>query len=105
MLEAEKSEPHLIAYDRPSPKLLEFLKKHYGLTDFVPQNNNFVVFNQYYTKKGYDTRSGRKDESYPLYSKINGGSQQYDGVGRSLQKDDVTNSRPTSQSVNTRIRK
>lgn len=48
MLEKERAEPRLIAYDRPSPKLFGFLKKHYGLSSHVPQNNNFVIFNAYW---------------------------------------------------------
>jgi hypothetical protein len=24
------------------------LKKHYGLSKFIPQNNNFVIFDQYF---------------------------------------------------------
>ncbi len=48
MLVCEKIQPAKLAYDRPSPKLLAFLKKHYGLVDYVPQNNNFVVYNQYF---------------------------------------------------------
>ena len=40
--------PAKFAYDRPSPKLIGFLSKHYGLKGFVPQNNNYVVFNQYW---------------------------------------------------------
>ncbi len=49
MLEQEQAQPARLAYDRPSPKLIGFLKKHYGLVEFVPQNNNFVVFNQYFS--------------------------------------------------------
>ena len=41
--------PHKVGYDRPSPKLLKFLGKHYGLHDYVPQNNSFVVYNAYFT--------------------------------------------------------
>eukprot|EP00357_Protocruzia_adherens_P012985 CAMPEP_0115043008 /NCGR_PEP_ID=MMETSP0216-20121206/46606_1 /TAXON_ID=223996 /ORGANISM="Protocruzia adherens, Strain Boccale" /LENGTH=460 /DNA_ID=CAMNT_0002425233 /DNA_START=60 /DNA_END=1439 /DNA_ORIENTATION=+ len=48
MLEEEKIEPAKIAYDRPSPKLIGFLRKHYGLSSYVPQNNNYVVFQQYF---------------------------------------------------------
>uniref|UniRef100_A0A3Q2YQ55 Alpha-tubulin N-acetyltransferase 1 n=1 Tax=Hippocampus comes TaxID=109280 RepID=A0A3Q2YQ55_HIPCM len=33
----QKMEPALMAYDRPSPKLLSFLAKHYRLTQSVPQ--------------------------------------------------------------------
>uniref|UniRef100_A0A3Q2Z401 Alpha-tubulin N-acetyltransferase 1 n=1 Tax=Hippocampus comes TaxID=109280 RepID=A0A3Q2Z401_HIPCM len=37
MLQHKKMEPALMAYDRPSPKLLSFLAKHYRLTQSVPQ--------------------------------------------------------------------
>ncbi|KAI8922920.1 hypothetical protein BC831DRAFT_57315 [Entophlyctis helioformis] len=36
--------PGQLCYDRPSDKFLSFLSKHYGLHDFVPQPNSFVVF-------------------------------------------------------------
>lgn len=52
MLLVENSEPHLIAYDRPSPKLIGFLAKHYGLRNYIPQNNNFVIFNEYFELNG-----------------------------------------------------
>ena len=35
MLEYMNSQPALIAYDRPSPKLFGFLNKHFGLRSFV----------------------------------------------------------------------
>jgi len=40
--------PAKLAYDRPSPKLISFLAKHFNLKSFLPQNNNFVVYNQYW---------------------------------------------------------
>lgn len=49
MLESENAIPERLAYDRPSPKLIGFLKKHYELVDYVPQNNNYVVFNRYFS--------------------------------------------------------
>eukprot|EP00873_Tetraselmis_striata_P009869 jgi/Tetstr1/430133/TSEL_019966.t1 len=49
MLHDVKLPPHAFGYDRPSPKLMHFLKKHYGLADYVPQSNNFVVFRQYFS--------------------------------------------------------
>ena len=49
MLLREKIEPRKLGYDRPSPKFLNFLDKYYGLNDFIPQNNNFVVFKDYFT--------------------------------------------------------
>jgi len=48
MLKFENVKPSNLAYDRPSPKLIGFLKKHYSLIDFTPQNNNFVVFHDYF---------------------------------------------------------
>jgi alpha-tubulin N-acetyltransferase 1 len=44
MLEHERINPCKMAYDRPSPKLLGFLAKHYCLTKYAPQVNNFVIF-------------------------------------------------------------
>lgn len=48
-LQAENIEPHQLAYDRPSPKLIAFLRKHCGLTEFFPQPNNFVIFDDYFS--------------------------------------------------------
>ena len=47
MIKAEKTEPRKLGYDRPSFKFLNFLKKYYNLEEYVPQNNNFVVFNDF----------------------------------------------------------
>jgi hypothetical protein len=48
MIENEGTKPELLGYDRPSNKFLSFLTKHYNLKDYVPQSNNFVVFNEYF---------------------------------------------------------
>ncbi|CAL5228827.1 g12029 [Coccomyxa viridis] len=40
----EGESPSSVAYDTPSPKLLAFLKKHYGLWEYLQQDNKFVVF-------------------------------------------------------------
>lgn len=48
MLEGEQTTPAQLGYDRPSPKLLAFLKRHFGLHKFRPQSNNFVVFEDYF---------------------------------------------------------
>ncbi|CAG7784955.1 unnamed protein product [Allacma fusca] len=42
--------PHL-AIDRPSDKFLFFFRKHYGLTQIIPQVNNFVVFDGFFTNR------------------------------------------------------
>ena len=44
----ENQEPRKLAYDRPSPKLINFLKKHYELVRYIPQNNNFVIFDDFF---------------------------------------------------------
>ena len=49
MLSHENIGANKIAIDRPSSKSLTFMRKHYGLTDYIPQNNNFVIFKQYFT--------------------------------------------------------
>lgn len=51
MLANEKVQPRKLAYDRPSPKLRGFLMKHYGLKNFVMQNNNYIVFDDYFEDK------------------------------------------------------
>jgi len=48
MLEQEGLHPAKMAYDRPSPKLIGFLSKHFGLSRYRPQNNNYVVFDDYF---------------------------------------------------------
>ncbi len=48
MLKFENTTPANLAYDRPSPKLLSFLKKHYNLASYIPQNNNYVVYSAYF---------------------------------------------------------
>lgn len=40
--------PAKLAYDRPSPKLKAFLAKYFSLTRYVEQNNNYIVFDDYY---------------------------------------------------------
>ncbi|KAF9168248.1 Alpha-tubulin N-acetyltransferase 1 [Actinomortierella ambigua] len=40
----EDISPEQIAYDRPSPKLYQFLEKHFELAHHVPQPNQFAIF-------------------------------------------------------------
>ncbi|ETV82571.1 hypothetical protein, variant [Aphanomyces astaci] len=49
MLERESVAPHQLAYDRPSPKLFPFLRKHFKLDSYVPQSNRFVVYDAYFS--------------------------------------------------------
>lgn len=50
-LRYENKWPQRLAYDRPSGKLFGFLKKHYNLNKFIPQNNNFVIFDQFFNSE------------------------------------------------------
>ena len=43
---------HLLAYDRPSPRLLPFLAKHFGLKNYERQHNHFVLFDEYFSSSG-----------------------------------------------------
>lgn len=70
MLKFEKKTPQELAYDRPSPKLIGFLKKHFGLVNYVKQNNNFVVFDEFFAEpneeKVYDPSTNRLARATPM---------------------------------------
>ena len=76
MLNFEKKTPCELAYDRPSPKLKGFLRKHYNLVNEVKQSNNFIVFNEFFDyldKSGnssvYDYNTNRKVNNRAMLSK------------------------------------
>eukprot|EP00091_Calanus_sinicus_P000989 TRINITY_DN10953_c0_g1_i1.p1 TRINITY_DN10953_c0_g1~~TRINITY_DN10953_c0_g1_i1.p1 ORF type:complete len:251 (-),score=76.92 TRINITY_DN10953_c0_g1_i1:108-782(-) len=48
MLRSEAVDPRYLAVDRPSPKLIAFLQKHYGLVRTIPQINNYVIFSGFF---------------------------------------------------------
>lgn len=48
MLNYENIHPGLLAYDRPTLRLLSFLKKNYGLDKYTTQNNNFIIFDNFF---------------------------------------------------------
>ncbi|KAH9104936.1 hypothetical protein LEN26_000756 [Aphanomyces euteiches] len=48
MLAKEHVEPRRLAYDRPSPKLFPFLRKHFAMYNYVDQPNRFVIFDDYF---------------------------------------------------------
>ena len=66
MLGKERLDPSEFGYDRPSPKLMGFLRKHYGLVDFDHQPNNFVVFKQYFKKATSAQRKPENGRRLPL---------------------------------------
>jgi alpha-tubulin N-acetyltransferase 1 len=66
MLANEGVKPHELGYDRPSPKLLGFLRKHYHLANYVPQTNNYVVFSDYFERhelKNVPSKNNLRSES------------------------------------------
>ena len=51
-------EPYQLGYDRPSIKFLSFLHKHHQLSQYEAQNNNFVVFHDYFVRGEQDVGGG-----------------------------------------------
>ncbi|NXH89954.1 ATAT acetyltransferase, partial [Edolisoma coerulescens] len=56
MLQRERVQPEKLAVDRPSEKLLGFLRKHFGLCDLIPQVNNFVIFEGFFSTRTGESR-------------------------------------------------
>uniref|UniRef100_A0A0K8TK85 Alpha-tubulin N-acetyltransferase n=1 Tax=Tabanus bromius TaxID=304241 RepID=A0A0K8TK85_TABBR len=57
MLREENYKPEKLAIDRPSDKLIGFLRKHYGLEKTIPQMNNFVVYEGFFGNPSSDPNS------------------------------------------------
>jgi len=76
MLAREGIRPEKFAYDRPSPKLLGFLRKHFGLVRFQAQSNNFVVFDAYFAAaaQGGGPPSALKPRAGSSSGEVGGGS-------------------------------
>ena len=71
MIDKEQIEPRKLGYDRPSVKFLNFLNKHYQLKEYVQQNNNFVVFKDYFNdEKKKDKRN--YNNTYSNYNTYEG---------------------------------
>ena len=64
-LQNESATPNKLAYDRPSFKMIAFLRKHYGLKDYLKQTNNFVLFNEFFQEQSAITVDKK---SMPTYS-------------------------------------
>jgi len=94
MLEAEQIRPHRIAYDRPSPKLIGFLAKHYDLKHYTPQENNFIVFHCYFDGNVPTARSSERNHNRPASPRAAQSSQlqQPDDCSRQ-QRQQVSSSR------------
>jgi len=48
MLNYKNIEPGELAYDRPTLRFLSFLKRNYGLENFITQDNNFTIFEEFF---------------------------------------------------------
>ncbi|KNC30381.1 Alpha-tubulin N-acetyltransferase 1 [Lucilia cuprina] len=66
MLADENWTPVKCSVDRPSEKLLGFLKKHYGLVRTIPQSNNFVLYEGFFD-------DGNKQQQQQQQQHTNGG--------------------------------
>lgn len=58
MIEYESLLPEQLAIDRPSDKLLGFLRKHYALTQKIPQMNNFVIYDGFFAPQSQNEVNG-----------------------------------------------
>ncbi len=99
MLRNEAVEPRKLAYDRPSPKLIGFMAKHYRLSSFVSQPNHYVVFDQYFDDRPASSRANRSVSSRPLSStkRRRGGKREpgaQESVATSLEGLGQSNSQP-----------
>jgi alpha-tubulin N-acetyltransferase 1 len=84
MLAYMNSSPALIAYDRPSHKLMGFLAKHFNLRDYVPQNNNYVVFDDYFTASKGQPASSKQTAEKNDYSRVRSDVQKSPEVRQSI---------------------
>ena len=94
MLSKERIEARKMGFDRPSPKFINFLNKYYGLNDYVPQNNNFVVFKDYFFDEP------QKKDRYDIY---NNNSNNNDSYNYSNNNYSYNNSNNNSGSKNRNI--
>ncbi|XP_048245314.1 alpha-tubulin N-acetyltransferase-like [Haliotis rufescens] len=69
MLRCENVRPNHFAIDKPSHKFSMFLAKHYNLRAIIPQVNNFVVFEGFFSNRT-DVDHGRsRNGRPPVYRK------------------------------------
>eukprot|EP00340_Litonotus_pictus_P013127 CAMPEP_0170536880 /NCGR_PEP_ID=MMETSP0209-20121228/102395_1 /TAXON_ID=665100 ORGANISM="Litonotus pictus, Strain P1" /NCGR_SAMPLE_ID=MMETSP0209 /ASSEMBLY_ACC=CAM_ASM_000301 /LENGTH=554 /DNA_ID=CAMNT_0010838295 /DNA_START=880 /DNA_END=2544 /DNA_ORIENTATION=- len=64
------ADPCMLAYDKQLHQLLSILDKYFGLRDYTPQNNNFVVYEDYFQNeskrilKTFKAKLNDKDTNY-----------------------------------------
>lgn len=65
-LKDQDIDPRHLAIDKPSFKFSQFLKKHYNLKAELPQVNNFVVYEGFFSSRTFEDNSrGRRGYSRP----------------------------------------
>ena len=67
MLRREGVEPRYLAIDRPSEKLISFLRKHYNLSSIIPQVNNYVIFSGFFKDQPADASKAREAKKPRIY--------------------------------------
>lgn len=83
MLKSESTSASKIAIDKPSQKLLSFMRKYYSLSDYIPQNNNYVIYKQYFS-------GGFKEENKKPETGNSGNEGFFDGFTRKTGHSQVT---------------
>lgn len=83
MLKSESTSANKLAIDKPSPKLLSFMRKYYNLSDYVPQNNNYVVYKQYFS-------GGYKEENKKPETGCSKNEDFFEGITRKSGHSQVT---------------
>ncbi|XP_067661003.1 alpha-tubulin N-acetyltransferase-like [Haliotis asinina] len=69
MLKCENVRPNHFAIDKPSHKFSMFLAKHYNLRAVIPQVNNFVVFEGFFSNRTDVDQSRSRSGRPPVYRK------------------------------------
>ena len=57
MMKSEKIAVNKIAYDRPSPAILQFVSKYFDLWKHTQQSSGVLVYDAYFTVHTYDYRT------------------------------------------------
>ena len=93
MINKENIEPRKLGYDRPSGKFLNFLNKHYKLKDYVQQNNNFVVYKDYFYDDKKKNEIKNINNNYNIYKNNNYNNRNIDDNKKdNFTQDKVNNS-------------
>ena len=112
MLNYKNIEPGELAYDRPTLRFLSFLKRNYGLENFITQENNFTIFDEFFesdrirsNETQYDSDTHRVIENLTrpknLYNSFNFNSDQYNQNMNSMKKDNYNyRASPQNEKIN-----